>query len=248
MPVLEPYPAAPRPSFDVPAFAPVSVHTPVVLQRVSTPVGVPHAVDSENTTARHAGGDAAHGSTDRSLPGSHTSAHTYRAPRSRGAAIIVLSFALALAVGVGTYLAILSNQWEARSSEWEAQSRDLGGEVADLTGDVAGMTSELSIVRDQLATAQTRITELADEKAQVGDDRESQKILANDVQEVAQTALNVSASLGDCVTAQNTVMGYLAAPDTTTPEIIQTAATQADTVCAAAVDDYNSLQRDLSAS
>lgn len=157
----------------------------------------------------------------------------------------MLALLLVVALGAGAYLAVLSHRWEERSGEWEAQSRELGNEVADLTGDVAGMTSELTIVRDQLATAQTRITELADEKAQVGDDRESQKILADDVQEVAETALDVSAALGDCVTAQSTVMGYLAAPETTTPEVIATAATQADTVCAAAVEDYNSLQQDL---
>lgn len=263
----DPYPAAARPSFDIPVSAPVSAHPPVVVDRISAPtrprpdegapvgagVGHPHRRRTDDRT----GPEPTAPVGDRRAP-TRTSdtlvpdADRAPADRARGrrlrAATIVLSFLLVLALGVGTYLAMLSNEWEQRSSEWEAQSRDLGGEVADLTGDIAGMTSELTLVRDQLATAQTRITELADEKAQVGDDRENQKLLVDDVQEVAETALDVSASLGDCVTAQSAVIGYLAAPDTATPEVLQTAITQADTVCTAAVEDYNSLQQDLAAS
>lgn len=237
----DPYPAAARPSFDIPISAPVSAHAPVVLQRVSAPLEERSASAHEE----HAPSRAAHRDDDRPTDGSRGTPPTRRATRRNRVAVTVLSVFLVAALGGAAYLAVLANEWEQRSGEWEAQSRDLGTEVAELTGEVAGMTSELSIVRDQLATAQARITELADEKAQVGDDRESQKILADDVQEVAETALDVSAALGDCITAQTAVIGYLTAPETTTPEALQTAATQADTVCAAAVDDYNSLQQDL---
>ena len=254
-PVPDPYPAAVRPSFDIPVSAPVSAHAPVVLERISAPAAghrarAPHTGGDDEQVGDHAtaGRDGRRSSTRATDPpasGAHSSGTTRPSARGRGTAIVVLSLLLVLALGGGAYLAVLANEWEQRSSEWEAQSRDLGSNVADLTGDIAGMTSELTIVRDQLATAQTRITELADEKAQVGDDRESQKILADDVLEVAETALDVSAALGDCITAQNTVIGYLAAPETATPEVLQTALTQAETVCTAAVADYNSLQKDL---
>ena len=254
-PEPEPYPAAARPSFDIPVSAPVSAHAPVVLERISAPAGTSLAKatrtgeDAETDGGHAAAGRDGRRSTNRAsdtpASGAHSSTTGRPSARARRAAIVALSVLLVLALGGSAYLAVLANECEQRSSEWEAQSRDLGSEVADLTGDVAGMTSELTIVRDQLATAQTRITELADEKAQVGDDRESQKILADDVLEVAETALDVSAALGDCVTAQNTVIGYLAAPETVTPEVLQTAITQADTVCTAAVADYNSLQQDL---
>jgi hypothetical protein len=244
----DPYPAAARPSFDIPVSAPVSARAPDVLQRIAAPTTGQHEAGSREDSSpagRHSGRSASHSGADGRSTTAGPSTSSRPSSRGRRAAVVALSLLLVLALGAGAYLAVLSHRWEERSGEWEAQSRDLGSEVADLTGDVAGMTSELTIVRDQLATAQTRITELADEKAQVGDDRESQKILADDVQEVAETALDVSAALGDCVTAQSTVMGYLAAPETTTPEVIATAATQADTVCAAAVEDYNSLQQDL---
>lgn len=158
---------------------------------------------------------------------------------------MLLSVLLVAALAAGTYLAILSNQWHDRSAEWESESRALGEKVANLTTDLSGTTSELTIARDQLLTAQARITELADEKAQVGDDRENQKLRASDIQAVAQEALNVSASLGDCISAQNMVLGYLFAPDTAPPEALQTAIDQSNTVCAAAIADYNSLQQDL---
>ena len=175
-------------------------------------------------------------------------AHSLPPARRRGSpiAVVVLAVLLVGALGVGTYLAVLSNQWHDRSAEWESESRMLGEKVANLTTDLSGMTSELTLTREQLATAQTRITELADEKAQVGDDRENQKILASDIQAVAQEALDVSASLGDCISAQNTALTNLTTPDTT-PEALQTSIDQANTVCAAAISDYNALQRDLAA-
>ncbi|SDC73734.1 hypothetical protein SAMN05216410_2285 [Sanguibacter gelidistatuariae] len=160
-------------------------------------------------------------------------------------AVVLLSVLLVAALGAGAYLAVLSNQWHDRSAAWESESRMLGEKVANLTTDLSGITAELTLAREQLATAQTRITELADEKAQVGDDRENQKILASDIQAVAQEALKVSASLGDCIASQNTVLGYLTAPDTATPEVLQTSIDQANTVCMAAIDAYNSLQKDL---
>lgn len=171
-----------------------------------------------------------------------------RDPRRRRGrvAIVLLSVALVAALAGGGYLAVLSNQWSERSGEWEAQSRDLGQQVADLTTDLEGITSDLTSTRDQLTTAQQRITELADEKAQVGDDRETQRIIASDIQAVAEAAVDVSSKMGDCVTAQSTLLGYLAAPDSTTPEILQQATDDTNSICTTAVDSYTALQQDLS--
>lgn len=159
---------------------------------------------------------------------------------------MLLSVALVAALAGGGYLAVLSHQWNERSGEWEAQSRSLGQQVADLTTDLEGITSDLTSTRDQLTTAQQRITELADEKAQVGDDRETQRIIASDIQAVAEAAVDVSSSMGECVTAQSTLLGYLAAPDSTTPEVLQQATDDTNSICKTAVDSYTALQQDLS--
>lgn len=172
--------------------------------------------------------------------------HGDRRRRRGRVAIVLLSVALVAALAGGGYLAVLSNQWSERSGEWEAQSRDLGQQVADLTTDLEGITSDLTSTRDQLTTAQQRITELADEKAQVGDDRETQRIIASDIQAVAEAAVDVSSKMGDCVTAQSTLLGYLAAPDSTTPEILQQATDDTNSICTTAVDSYTALQQDLS--
>ena len=186
--------------------------------------------------------------SDDSHPAS-SGAHALPPARRRKAPVVavVLAVLLVVAVGAGAYLAVLSNQWHERSGAWESESRMLGEKVANLTTDLSGMTAELTLTREQLATAQTRITELADEKAQVGDDRENQKILASDIQAVAQEALDVSASLGDCISAQNTALSYLTVPDSATPEALQASIDQANSVCTAAIKDYNSLQQDLAA-
>lgn len=221
------YPPAARPTFDTPLSAPVSVHVP---DGRPHPRPAPPPADISGS--------------------SPTGAHQTAGPRPTGrrrarAALWVVSVLLVLALTGGAYVGYLAVQWADRSDAWEAESRALGVEVAELTGDVSGMTAELTTVRDQLATAQTRITELADEKAQVGDDRESQKLIAEDIQEVAETALDVAGGLGDCVTAQNALLTLVSVPETTTPEALQTAIDQADSVCEVAVDDYNSLMDDL---
>lgn len=186
---------------------------------------------------------------ERKDPGHEHGHHLDRRDRRRRrgrVAIVLLSVALVAALAGGGYLAVLSNQWSERSGEWEAQSRDLGQQVADLTTDLEGITSDLTSTRDQLTTAQQRITELADEKAQVGDDRETQRIIASDIQAVAEAAVDVSSKMGDCVTAQSTLLGYLAAPDSTTPEILQQATDDTNSICTTAVDSYTALQQDLS--
>jgi hypothetical protein len=48
------------------------------------------------------------------------------------------------------------------------------------------------------------------------------------------------------VTAQSTLLGYLAAPDSTTPEILQQATDDTNSICTTAVDSYTALQQDLS--
>ncbi|WPF80953.1 hypothetical protein SANBI_002202 [Sanguibacter sp. 4.1] len=186
---------------------------------------------------------------ERKDPGHEHGHHLERRDRRRRrgrVAIVLLSVALVAALAGGGYLAVLSNQWSERSGEWEAQSRDLGQQVADLTTDLEGITGDLTSTRDQLTTAQQRITELADEKAQVGDDRETQRIIASDIQAVAEAAVDVSSKMGDCVTAQSTLLGYLAAPDSTTPEILQQATDDTNSICTTAVDSYTALQQDLS--
>lgn len=193
--------------------------------------------------------DSARDPADRHRSAVEHAHHLDTSPRRRRrgrVAIALLSVALVAALAGGGYLAVLSHQWNERSGEWEAQSRGLGQQVADLTTDLEGITSDLTSTRDQLTTAQQRITELADEKAQVGDDRETQRIIASDIQAVAEAAVDVSSSMGECVTAQSTLLGYLAAPDSTTPEILQQATDDTNSICKAAVDSYTALQQDLS--
>ena len=220
------YPSAQTPTFDTPLSAPVSAQP---LTEGAHRVGPAASPDASSTD------------------GASTGAHALPPARRRAApaVAVVLAVLLVATLGAGAYLAVLSNQWHDRSGQWESESRMLGEKVANLTTDLSGMTAELTLTREQLATAQTRITELADEKAQVGDDRENQKLLASDIQAVAQEALDVSASLGDCISAQNTVLTYLTTPDSATPEVMQAAVDQSNSVCTSAIADYKALQQDL---
>lgn len=116
---------------------------------------------------------------------------------------IILATLLVLTLAVTGYLIYLSRSWAAQSEALDEISTGLGVQVAQLQAELKSTTDSLDVSQEQLAKAQKRITELASEKALVGDDRESQRIIAQDTAQVANEALTVSGKLGDCITAQN---------------------------------------------
>jgi hypothetical protein len=244
--VREDGPEAVPPSFPPAARARTGEQATVAAASAVEPALHPDDARPDDATAT----PRATATTDESAPATETAAahHLDRPRRRRGAtvAIVLLSVALVAALAGGGYLGLLSHQWNERSGEWEAQSRELGQRVADLTTDLEGITGDLTSTRDQLTTAQQRITELADEKAQVGDDRENQRIAVSDFQAVAEAAVDVSSKMGDCVTAQSALLGFLSAPDSTTPEGLQQATDDTNSICTVAIDSYTALQRDLS--
>lgn len=188
------------------------------------------------------------------------------------AAIIALSIVLVLVLGAGGYLIYLTRAWSDHSAQLDAISQDLGQQVAELSTDLATTQGNLNVATEQLTKAQERITELASEKALVGDDRENQKIIAQDTAQVAREALAVSDQLGLCVTAQNSlstaiskvltvqnqVIGELAKDEPNADSLTeyQTALAEAsaavtglqtdtNTTCKGAIDRYNALLDDL---
>ncbi|WP_333811196.1 hypothetical protein [Timonella senegalensis] len=128
-------------------------------------------------------------------------------PPARGswlpkAAIVLLSVLLIGAI-------YLANRWSAYGDSVEAANRELGEQIAQSRSELASAKSSLDSTRDQLATAQKRISELATEKAQAGDDRESQRILAQDTAALANEALKVSRDFGECVSNQSDLVSSL---------------------------------------
>ena len=135
--------------------------------------------------------------------------------------------------------------WEARSDEYEEVARDLGGELATTRGALAGSQAELEGVRSQLATARARIIELADEKAQLGDDREVQQQVVDYQERVTEAAGKVALALEQCVQGQNQLIGYLQDADQYDPAELERYGTDVQTVCQTATEANAALQREL---
>ncbi|WP_426595384.1 hypothetical protein ACPPVS_07395 [Cellulomonas sp. McL0617] len=136
-----------------------------------------------------------------------------RARRRPRTAVVVLSAVLVLVlVGTGLVLARMlatTRAWQESSAGWERLATQGATDLASTQGDLATAQSELDTTTAQLATAQTRITDLANEKAQLGDTNATQQELADYQARVSQAAGQVATALAACITGQQKLIGYL---------------------------------------
>ena len=167
--------------------------------------------------------------------------------RSRGAvvAVVLLSLALVAALGVGGYLWYAADRWSADAAVWEDQAREHGQRVAVLEAEVEAVTRELTSARDQLSTATARITELANEKAQLGDTNAVNQVLIDYQQRVSEAAAAVAQALGRCTDGQGRLIEYLRTPELFDPDSLQEFADQVSTLCTQATEANERLQTEL---
>lgn len=156
-----------------------------------------------------------------------------------------MSTALVLVLGAATYLWVTERRWEDRSGELTATATDLGSQLATTQSDLHGAVAELEAVRGQLGTAQSRITELADEKAQVGDDREVQRQLADYQARISEAAGTVASALDQCIQGQQMLIGYLQNQDQYDDAEVAGFTADVQALCQSATDANLALQREL---
>ncbi len=185
-------------------------------------------------------------------PLAHGHGHAHVAPpaasrRRRPWAVVVLSLLLVLVTALSAYLWVRTDRYEAYARDVVDQGRTIGTELATLRAQHEGTLSELDAVNAQLATAQARITELADEKAQVGDDREVQRQLVDYQGRISQAAANVASALSTCIEAQNQLITYLSDAAAYDPADLQRFKDDVQGVCATATEANTELQRQLAA-
>lgn len=169
--------------------------------------------------------------------------------RRPGAATVVLAVLLvATLVGAGLVLGrmLTTNEaWQESTQQWETLARSTAEDLAAAQADLAATQAELDATTTQLATAQQRITELADEKAQLGDTSASQQQLADYQSRVSQAAGQVATALASCVDGQQRLIGYLQNSDQYDPADLERFTSDVQTVCARATDANAALQREL---
>src|SRR5690606_21152160 len=106
-----------------------------------------------------------------------------------GALLVVLLLAASAAV---VHLWRTTTAWEERAEDYQGTAQTLGTDLSVTQAALDGARAELEAVRGQLTNANTRIAELANEKAQIGDDREAQRQLVDYQERVTDAAGNVA--------------------------------------------------------
>jgi chromosome segregation ATPase len=166
-----------------------------------------------------------------------------RAPVRRGSR--VLAVVLVATIAVGAYLWLTTVRWQRSSTEWEEKARGYAEEVASLRMQLDGANSELQAARDQLSTATARITDLANEKAQLGDENVASQQYLDYQTQVSAAAATVASALGQCVSGQEQLVGYLKEAEQYEAADLRRYERQVNALCADADDANEALQREL---
>lgn len=171
------------------------------------------------------------------------------APQARSrTAVPVLGVLLAAALALGGYLWLTTVRWQADSATWEAQARQYADRVAEQRAEISAVEAELVAAREQLATATDRITDLANEKAQLGDRNVVSQQEIDQQTRVSEAAAVVADALDQCIGAQSRLIDALAREDAATPgggAVTDRFASDVDDLCRQAVDAHDELRREL---
>ncbi|MBE1876483.1 hypothetical protein IHE71_12270 [Myceligenerans sp. TRM 65318] len=152
---------------------------------------------------------------------------------------------LVLALVLAGYLWVTTTQWQRTAGEWEAEAHRYASEAATLEQQLDGANAELAAARDQLATATGRISELANEKAQLGDENVASRQHLDYQARVSEAAAKVAVALGQCVDAQDQLIGYLEDADAYDAADLTRFKNQVGDLCDKASDANDALQQEL---
>ncbi|WP_250445342.1 hypothetical protein [Actinotalea sp. C106] len=249
----------------------VEVTTPGAEPEPSAPATVRHAPETDPTThpspppGTESTSTAAQGPVAADLPaadeasvlgtpparrrtdGRAEPAHSTRSgrPVGRRIALALLVLVTLALVALAVHLYRTSEAWEDRSADYLEAAEVIGEDLAANRAELTGTRAELEAVRSQLGTAQERIVELADEKAQLGDDREAQRQLVDYQQRVSEAAGQVALALDQCVQGQQELIGYLADAEEYDPDALTAFESDVEVLCQAATEANIALQREL---
>ncbi len=150
-----------------------------------------------------------------------------------------------VALGLSIYLWVINAQWQDRADALSTEAYDLGQRLSDARDQIVEKQSDVDLLTEQLETAQERVIELADEKAQAGDDISySQQQIAL-YQELSALGGSVSLALNHCVNEHEKLVGYLKDPGAWDPEDLSAYEASVNTLCNSAQSANATLQSAL---
>jgi septal ring factor EnvC (AmiA/AmiB activator) len=161
--------------------------------------------------------------------------------RRRPAPVVVV-----LAVALVVALVAVGRMIQVTSAQWQALARTHGDQLAQAQADLKAAQDELTATGSQLDAAQQRITQLADEKAKLGDTTAAQQQLADYQARVSQAAGKVATSLATCIDGQNKLISYLTNASAYDPASLASYRNDVQSYCGQATAANTALQRELS--
>ena len=136
-----------------------------------------------------------------------------RIPVSRQRLWIVITSLLAvfLIVTIGLLVKTRNSalQWERQVEDVKAQNYDLGVRLADEQTQVVNLQGQNDQVSSQLKTVQQKVLDLADEKAQQGDNVEFYAREIDNLTTALSTAKSVANALDRCIEGKTQLIGYM---------------------------------------
>jgi len=100
-------------------------------------------------------------------------------------------------------------KWEQQVADVQVQNYDLGTRLADEQNQVVTLQGENDQIVGQLKTAQQKVLDLADEKAQQGDNVEFYARQIDELTTALSTAKGVGNGLDRCIEGKTQLIGYL---------------------------------------
>lgn len=119
--------------------------------------------------------------------------------------VILLTIAVVLLIQTRN----ASLRWEQQVEDVKVQNYDLGIRLANEQNQVVSLQGEYDQVTSQLKTVQQKVLDLADEKAQQGDNVEFYARQIDELTTALSTAKSVGNALDRCIEGKTQLIGYL---------------------------------------
>jgi hypothetical protein len=136
-----------------------------------------------------------------------------------------------LGMGFSFYLWGINNQWQARANDLSDEAHGLSSRLTDARTQVVTLQTQIDGLSEQLDTTQARLIQLADEKAQEGDDAAYAQQQISLYQELATQGGAVSVALNRCINEMDKLVVYLKNPGSYDPGEVAAFEASVNVIC-----------------
>jgi len=150
-----------------------------------------------------------------------------------------------LGIGFSVYLWGINNQWQTRANDLSDEAHGLSERLTETRSQVVDLQAQIDGLNDQLDTAQTRLIELADEKAQEGDAAAYAQQQIALYQELSIQGGAVATALDRCVSEMDKLVVYLKDPGSWIPSEVAAFEASVNVICDSAQGANDSFQNAL---